>query len=346
MKKLFIHIILSLSVFLIKAQDLHFSQFYSVPVLVNPAEAGRLKEDSRFTFIHRTQWASLNSKFNSTGISTDFVVMPSFMKRDNLGLGVYAVNDNIGSGVFKSSSVYISLAYHTFLDRVKRHRLSGGLQAGYTSKAVDNTYFQFYNQYQDFAFVPDKASGENLNGFNYHYFDGQAGLYYTYLISQKTELNAGTSLYQLHQPKESVLTPLDSTKNKLGTRTINTLGLKYKLSDKFSVNPQMLYMRQSRATDVNIGSLAIYTLNSEAPINLVGGVFYRTSDALIFLAGIRYKSLEIRYSYDMTMSSAKKMRGALNATNKPVNAHEFVLNFYGKLARKNSRDYTLPCTIF
>lgn len=346
MRKIYIYLGLML-LSMVHAQDLHFSQFYSVPVLVNPAEAGRFKEDARFTFIHRRQWVNLNSAFNSTGISTDFVVLPPFMKRDNLGLGIFAVNDNIGQGTIKGSAVYLSLAYHSYIDRARRHRLSGGLQGGYTSKSVDDSYFQFYNQYADFAYVPDRDAREQMTNFNYSFVDGQAGLFYTFILNPKVELNFGGSAYQLHQPKETVFTsPTLSKNNKLGTRTIYTLGTKYKLNDKITLNPQFMYLRQSKAKDWNMGALAIYTIPHSFPIQFTGGLFYRTQDALIFLAGFRYKAFEFRYSYDMTTSSARQMRGAQGATNKAVNAHEFVINFYGKLARKNSREYTIPCGIF
>jgi type IX secretion system PorP/SprF family membrane protein len=327
-----------------KSQDIHFSQFYSVPVLINPAEAGRIKEDARFTAIYRTQWSTLKSSFNSTGISTDFVILPPFLKKDNLGLGIYAVNDNLGSGIMKGSSVYLSFAYHAFLDKVKRHRLSGGVQGGYTSKSVDNSNFQYYNQFVDYSFVSSRDSKESSNDFNYHYFDGQAGLFYGFTVNPKFELNFGSSFYQLKQPKETVIA--NGSNNKLGTRSIYTLGAKFKLSDKITLNPQIMYMRQSKAEDFNLGSMLTYTIPHSFPISLTGGIFHRTNDAIIGLIGFRYKAIEFRYSYDMTTSSARQMKGAQNTTNKAVGAHEFVLNFYGKLTRKNTREYTIPCGIF
>jgi type IX secretion system PorP/SprF family membrane protein len=242
--------------------------------------------------------------------------------------------------------VYVTLAYHAFIDNAKRHRLSGGIQGGYTSKMIDDTYFQFYNQYIDFAYVPDRSSNENFKNYNYSFFDGQAGLFYTFVLNAKTEINYGTSLFQIHQPKESVLFNSNNTSNKLGTRSIYTLGLKYKLTDDLTLNPQAMYLRQSKAKDLNLGVLATYQIQKAYPIQAMGGIFCRTRDALIFMLGMRYKNLDIRYSYDMTTSSARQMRGALNTTNKPLGAHEFVLNIYGKLTRKNSREYTLPCGIF
>jgi type IX secretion system PorP/SprF family membrane protein len=345
MKKICSYIIMSLWGAL-SAQDIHFSQFYSVPVLINPAEAGRFREDARFTFIHRRQWVALNSAFNSTGVSTDFVVLPPFMKKDNLGLGIYAANDNIGQGTIKGSSVNISLAYHAFIDKARRHRLSAGIQGGFTSKAVDDRYFQFYNQYADFAFVPDRDAKEQISGYNYSFFDGQGGLFYTFVVDPKWELNFGTSAYQLHQPKETVFNKELSKNNKLGTRSIYTLGARYKISPKITLSPQIMYMRQSKAKDWNLGAMVIYTIPHSFPLQLQGGIFHRTQDAAIFLIGTRYKALEVRYSYDLTTSSARDMRGAQGATNKQVNAHEFVINFYGKLARKNSREFTVPCGIF
>jgi len=41
-----------------KAQDAHFSQFYSAPLLLNPALAGTMDGTFRIASVYRDQWRS------------------------------------------------------------------------------------------------------------------------------------------------------------------------------------------------------------------------------------------------------------------------------------------------
>ena len=64
----------SLSLFC-SAQDIHFSQFFAMPIFVNPANAG-VENDLDIGVIHRTQWKAVSrltqdgdTKFGEGGIS-------------------------------------------------------------------------------------------------------------------------------------------------------------------------------------------------------------------------------------------------------------------------------------
>ncbi|MEK7227019.1 MAG: type IX secretion system membrane protein PorP/SprF, partial [Bacteroidota bacterium] len=43
----------------LQAQDIHFSQFLSSPMNLNPALAGQFDGDHRFVMNHRNQWSSV-----------------------------------------------------------------------------------------------------------------------------------------------------------------------------------------------------------------------------------------------------------------------------------------------
>lgn len=354
--KNFIYILLVCLSFDAMAQDLHFSQFYSTPLMTNPANTGRMKEDFRLSGIHRRQWMSVNSAFLSTAFSGDINFSSKLLKRDKVGVGIVAYNDNLADGTIKGNSIFLSGAYHRMLDLQRRHRLSGGIQLGYTQKAINDQYFQFPNQYQNFTYVPTLASNENLSQLNYHYFDAQAGLAYNFVITPKTEAFTGVSFYQLRQPKESIYSS-NPTGNKLGTRWTSVTGVNQKLSERMMISPQFMYMRQSVAHDLNLGAFVTYHLVSRANTNLIGGAFYRVGDAAILLVGTRVKNIECRVSYDATTSSFKAIKGAQgtgsndpknasSVSNKTVNAWEISINIYGFLPRSQPKDFTVPCGIF
>ena len=338
------------------SQDLHFTQFYSTPLMTNPANTGRMQEDFRLSAIHRRQWMNVSSAFVSTAFGGDINFTSKKLKKDKIGLGIVLYNDNLADGTIKGNSVFISGAYHRMLDLQRRHRLSAGIQLGYTQKAINDQYFQFPNQYQNFAYVPTLANNENLTQLNYHYFDAQVGLAYNFVISPKTEAFTGISFYQLRQPKESIYSDNPSD-NKLGTRWTSVTGVNQKLSDRIVISPQFMYMRQSAAHDLNIGAFITYQLVSKTNTSLIGGTFYRVGDAAVLLVGARVKNIECKVSYDATTSSFKSIKGAQgtgsydpnnmnSVSNKAVNAWEVSLNIYGFLPRSQPKDFTVPCGIF
>lgn len=332
------------------AQDLHFSQFYSTSMLVNPANTGRMKEDARLTLATRNQWAALNSNFKSSALTTDFVIKAKAFKRNKLGVGLLFSHDDLAKGAYKNSNIGIATAYHWILDKRRRHRFSIGLQGGYSQKFFNGEALLYENQNRYFVFDPTIDPSEKLtsgsNG-NFSFFDVQAGAAYKLVVSPKLDLETGISLYQLRQPKETLYNDANNAKiNKLGTRWVQTVSATYKFTDQLSVSPQMMYMRQSHAVDANFGAFATYTLRTTHLFQLMGGVFYRNKDAAIPFIGTRFKNLDVRFSYDATTSSARNVKGATNTTNKGVGAYELVINLYGTIHRKTPSDLTIPCEIF
>ncbi|MBL8010233.1 MAG: type IX secretion system membrane protein PorP/SprF, partial [Flavobacteriales bacterium] len=53
------------------AQDVHFSQFFDAPLVLNPAVAGDIEGDQRVALFHRTQWQSVGSPFRTHALSYD-----------------------------------------------------------------------------------------------------------------------------------------------------------------------------------------------------------------------------------------------------------------------------------
>lgn len=329
----------------VSSQDLHFSQFYSTPLMINPANTGRFKEDTRCSFIHRRQWAALNSDFISTAFSTDMNFRTKWLKKDKIGVGLLFFHDDLAQGTIKTSSIYLSGAYHRMLDQQRRHRLSGGVQFGFNQKSINDQYFRFPNQYPSFVFDRSVGNNENLANMNYGFLDAQMGLSYTFVWSEKTEIVTGVSFYQLRQPKESIFKSVGSN-NTLGTRWIYTVGLNKKLNDRWMITPTAMYMRQSKGRDLNLGGFVTYNLRTDFIAQLTGGVFARVNDAAIFMIGGRYKNIDAKFSYDATMSGVRNIRGADDATSKAIGAYELSINFYGLIPKNHPNEYTVPCGIF
>jgi hypothetical protein len=78
----------------VTAQDLHFTQTTSTPLLINPAATGVYDGWERLTINHRNQWLGTSTQFMSTAVAADVNLGKSRTNdRAYAGLGLLFFND-------------------------------------------------------------------------------------------------------------------------------------------------------------------------------------------------------------------------------------------------------------
>ncbi|MBX9851642.1 MAG: PorP/SprF family type IX secretion system membrane protein [Cytophagaceae bacterium] len=119
------------------SQDMHFSQFYNSPLTLNPALTGKMKEDFRFSLIHRRQWKQINSPYMTSAIAGDVNFrVGDASKNQKVGAGILFMNDDLGDGIFKNQSIMLSGAFHKTIGSQMRHKISLGAQSGFIKKTL------------------------------------------------------------------------------------------------------------------------------------------------------------------------------------------------------------------
>lgn len=344
MKKVLLNVILVLLGVTSFAQDWHFSQFYSVEMLLNPALTGRYKEDYRLSFIHRNQWSGVGSKFETSAFGAEYNLKNGFLGSNKIGFGLYAYNDAMLDNTFSNNSVFISTAYHKTLDHHKRHHVSLGVQGGYVSKSLNDSDFIFGNQFENWTYNPSLASGENLDANRVSYIDIHVGGYYGFNLNDRTKLHAGISFYGLTTPSESI-TPVESD-NDLGTRTVSHIGADYQLTNFIVLSPKILFVNQSNARDFNAGGMGAFQVGRKKDLTIFAGAWYRLNAVAILMTGAKYKNYDLKLSYDYTTSSLSQVIEAENVNGNMVGAWELSLIIKGVIKRPSPSDYTVPCGIF
>lgn len=328
-----------------KAQDFHFSQFYNFPVAINPAMTGKIKEDFRIGLIHRSQWKQINSPYTTSALSADMNFRNLPFNIDKGGVGVYLMNDQLGDGIFKNQSIMVSGAVHKAIDNFKRHVLSIGIQTGYVRKNLNNSGLVFRDQNSNYQFSdnPSASADGVLNGSNYNFVNFNTGLSYSFLVSEKIDLTLGAGFFNLTSPKETFV---ETAKNNLPKRYLLTFGTNIRVMENFTVMPAVMYMRQAEAVNLNMGSGFAYHFNEKRDITAILGAWYRNSDAVILLAGLKYKNYQANFSYDASVSQIKAVKDAPNLGNAKVNAFEISISYLGFLNRALPNDVTIPCRFF
>src|SRR5688500_6495438 len=99
MKKLIFFFATGLLAFVSYGQSTHFSQFYSTPLLINPASTGLTYGPYRVASNYRNQWNDAGSAYKTFTISGDAQILKNKMAEGNtLGLGLALVNDKTLEG--------------------------------------------------------------------------------------------------------------------------------------------------------------------------------------------------------------------------------------------------------
>ena len=138
-------IILFLILFNIEnSQDVHFSQFETDRINLNPSVIGNLFEnDFRFSLQRRTQWSSVSVPF--TSLSTTYEINNILPK---INFGAQFLNDKAGDSKFTTNQ--FNLAFSKNLYIYDYDVLSVGTVIGFCQRSVDFADLIFENTEQFF----------------------------------------------------------------------------------------------------------------------------------------------------------------------------------------------------
>jgi type IX secretion system PorP/SprF family membrane protein len=298
MKRL-LFIALMFSYAMASAQDPIFSQFYAMPLQLNPGFAGS-GNGPRAGMAYRNQWTGFNNAYR-----TYAAFYEQSFERLNSGAGFYAEGDNAGNGIFKTSKFAATYAYRLQVNDDIALKL--GVEAGIRQTSLDWLKLTF----------PDQI--DPINGFTYDTeeirpdatnntaLDISTGML---VLSEKFYL--GFALNHLNTPNESILLTNDNLFRGLplrytlhgGTEWVVNAGNKTRPPS--FISPNFLFVSQGPYKQLNLGAYAsigsIYT----------GAWFrhtFRNADAVILLAGFREGIFKIGISYDITVSGLAGQSG-------------------------------------
>lgn len=325
MKNIFILTLVFIFTISVKAQDIHFSQYYAAPVSLNPSLTGLHNGDFRVAANVRGQWFTVpnNSNiapYNTYQLSYDHSLFKKKLKTSGLGVGFTAYADEAGNGSLTTQAIMGSIAYHLALDRFGRHRISLGFQGGLVFKRVFRNDLLFEQQWDSGqnTFNPFLNDGEG-NSFDgsIMYPDLNAGATFTSMPSSKFGYYIGFAVNHLAEPRESFL---QSPDNRLGRRYIAHAGASWRTSKYFKILPTALYMVQTQSQQINIGSAFEYEF-AEKIYGFVGA-FTRivgtpeneiSNDAIIATLGMEMHNTRVGLSYDFNTSGLRAATNSVGA---------------------------------
>ena len=163
MKKFIQHIIcVPLLVLLIatslKAQDIHFSQFYETPLLRNPSLAGIFKGDMRAQMVYRSQWNNITDAYRTGSFNVEFK-KPVGKGDDFLTIGGQVLYDRAGTIALTSTHILPVLNFQKSLSSERNMYLSLGFMGGLVQRRFDESKVTTNSQYNGIGYDANMNNG-------------------------------------------------------------------------------------------------------------------------------------------------------------------------------------------
>lgn len=310
---------------------MHFTQFYSSPLYLNPAFTGA-GVCSRLSATYRNQWPGISKTYKSYLFSADH-----YIQKYNVGVGLLFGNDEAGTGELKTTIINPSFAYEAKLGRKLAMRV--GFQPGVGIRSIN---------FNNLLFGDQIARGGNVSTLetptqSKAYFDvGTGVLLYT------SKYWGGASFFHLNKPNESLMENEDAL---LPIKYTVHGGIKHSLNKEEkeafkqkSVSGAFHYRGQREFDQFDIGMYYTqYVFNLGIWYRGIPGLKaykpgYSNNDALAILIGVTTERMNFGYSYDATISRlANFSRGA----------HEVCISYQlCKLKKKKKARLFIPCPKF
>ncbi len=298
------------------AQDRPFSQFYSAPLVLNPALTGAFEGKFRVSAIYRDQWRRVTERpFTTSASSLDLrwpVRFSGSRYKDHGAIGVYFLNDRAGQLNFSTTQLTLSGAFHKALNLKGTQVLSLGFQAGVVQRNVNFGNITFEDQFNGVN-AYDSPTAERLPENNYAFGDYSVGLHYVFSpAGSRFRLFTGAALHHITRPGVSFYQNADADTaypdNRLDRRYTAHLGAQVPLSKGLTLLPRAVFDRQGAHMKLDAGTnVRISTSDYRSTALHIGGFArpvadasgdYRL-DALVALVGFEINNVLIGCSYDL-----------------------------------------------
>lgn len=305
-----------LSVFLIlnsiylMSQDIHFSQYSSSIINLNPAFTGFFDGDYRVNGIYRSQWTSVPVPYKTISFAADGRFKPKNMKSDCFGGGIIFNNDKAGDTQYGTNQLYLSGSYIKKVNKDSTLLWGSGLTVGISSIGFNYSKMTFDDQYQNGTYNSAASTGESFSRNASTYADINLGTFLQYAIKQRAFIQYGFSYHHLNSPKLS----FQNDKNiKIDSKISNYLYFNYPISTSVDVALEMLFAVQGKYREAIPGAQLKFYTDPKTNQMLSTGIYYRAKDAVIARVGYQFKTTNLGLSYDVNTSNfiaATNRRGA------------------------------------
>ncbi len=314
----------------LKGQSIRFSQFYSSPLLLNPALTGSSSCLFRGGLNYRNQWADI-SPYVTTSIFADGKIPSRHPKRQWMGAGIMVLNDEVGDGSLTTTRGSLLFSYTKGLSRNNSLYFSLGTGITVVNKSVNYSLLLFDEQWDGFKFNPLLYNGEEGYKESLFYFDLSVGILATYYHG-KFKYTLGISMDHLNIPQASFYF---EGGERIGIATVVHGGASGSITRYFGIRPEFMILSRNGATEIDYGTNVFFKMNRD--LRLYFGLWNRWNRDLIEVIGFDYEGVTFLLSYDVNF-----VKGLRSANNFKGGAEIYITRKFGCNLRKWAKAVQCP----
>lgn len=324
----------------VKAQDIHFSQFFETPLLRNPSLAGIFKGDIRAQMVYRSQWNNVTDAYRTGSFNIEYK-KPIGRGDDFLTIGGQIMYDKAGTIAMTSTHILPVLNYQKSLSTEKNMYLSLGFMGGLVQRKIDLSKMTTNSQYNGSAYDPTMHSGENFNKPSYSYLDASVGMSFNSQIGENENNNFYAGVAYHHFNKSKKVSFYGNPELEMIPKWVGSLGVRMNVSEESYCTLYGDYSKQGSYRETVAGLIYSYRLGDpEDPRYVLHvGSMVRLKDALIPVLKLDVSHMSVSVSYDANIS---QLRNASYGHG----GFEFALKYQNFNNKENSSSNTLRCPSF
>lgn len=287
-----------------RAQDPHFSQFFSSPLTLNPANTGNFSGFTRVAVNYRNQWPSFGNAYTTSTASVDGAILKKLIPGgDQLSLGLLMLSDQSGNGILKENHLAVSAAYKKGLDIQGNHSITAGFQGSFSSLGFDQNKANFEDEISASGFTLPSSEVLLSRDLGRQYLDMHAGLLYKGSFSENDLFYAGASVYHLNTPSLGFSSPDYFIQRRYNVQAGGLLGIGYATTLHASFQYQQHFNYKELVMGGAISQLLVDKQKTYTEV--YAGAWIRNNDAVIPYLGIEWNRLRAGFSYDINYSKRK-----------------------------------------
>jgi type IX secretion system PorP/SprF family membrane protein len=291
----------------LQAQDMHSSQFYSMPSNTNPAFTGFFTNDYTIAASYKSQWGSVSVPYQTMAATAEISLLKNKHPHTIIGVGGSFLYDKAGSTNFTTGSFNLNVSVLQVLDERSKHVIGIGFQNGLMLQKFDRSKATFENQFNGFDGFNQgiDPNEKNLNAKQLDYNLGIGGLY-SFTANEHNNFYASFAAYNLLRPNMSFYTGAQS---RLYRRFTAFAGGEARLTGTWSILPSALFQMQGPGKEIVFGTFVRYGMMQDRKETLAinFGAWYRYMDALIPAVKLEYKGLNVTCNFDINISKLSKV---------------------------------------
>ncbi len=260
--------------------------------------------------IYRSQWQTVPVKYSTVSLAGEARIKPVQLQKDMVGIGLVFNNDRAGDTRYGTTQLYANGSY-IFLGKADSSLLvSVGMNLGWCQVGFDYSKMSFDNQFDGLQYNSSLGTGEHFDLTRYNFADLNVGTALQYVHKAKHRFTYGIGLHHLTSP---VISYQGATVSKLDFKVSNFVGYSTAINNKTDIIGEALIAGQGKNYELIPHASLKYYMSRDINQAVLGGLCFRTRDAVILRVGYHYKTLQTGMAYDINISkfyAATNRRGA------------------------------------